>query len=71
MSLKNPPVAKIAILLTDMDDGRVTVKLISDPPKSEWDSENFSSAMVLALLAMGAVMDGGEVETAPAVEERN
>lgn len=63
MSLKNPPDAKIYLRFTDQGDGTVAIKLVSDPHKSEWDPDNLSPAMILAMVALGGAMDSGEVVT--------
>jgi hypothetical protein len=54
--------AKVYLRFLDGDNPETCkVKLISDPPKSEWEEGNLTPAQTLALVAMGACLDHSKV----------
>ncbi len=52
--------AKVYIRFMDKGEESASIKLVADPPQSEWDTKNLTPAQILAMLAMGAAMDAGE-----------
>lgn len=69
--------AKVYFRLTDNDDtGTVSVKMVAEPPREEWDDADFTPSQRLALAAYAGMLDAGKVvrsakseEAAPEVTE--
>jgi len=54
--------AKVYFLLEDNEDaGTVKLKMVADPPRSEWLEDEFTPAQQLALAAYAGMLDAGKV----------